>query len=67
MGTPAAALGAANTNLAVLDAYGFCVSPYPLARLITGVVVPVATLTGLVPVTEVTVPKPIADAVTFFQ
>jgi hypothetical protein len=56
VGTPAVPLGAASTKLAVLLAYGFCVSPYPEAKLITGVVVPVATLTGAVPVTLVTVP-----------
>jgi hypothetical protein len=51
VGAPAVPLGAARKLLAVLDAYGFWVSPYPDARLIAGVDPPDDT-TGEVPDTE---------------
>lgn len=62
VGTPAVPLGAAKKKLAVLLAYGFCVSPYPEAKLIAGVVPPDDT-TGEVPVTDVTGAVPLDAAV----
>lgn len=55
VGTPADPLGEAKTKLAVLLAYGFKVSPYPLAKLIVGAVPP-EDCTGEVADTEVTAP-----------
>lgn len=63
VGAPALPLGAAKKKLAVLLAYGFCVSPYPEAKLIAGVVPPDDT-TGEVPVTDVTGAVPLDAAVT---
>lgn len=62
MGTPATPLGAAKKKFAVLLAYGFCVSPYPEAKLIAGVAPPDDT-TGDVPVTDVTGAVPLDAAV----
>ena len=62
VGTPALPFGAAKTKFAVLDAYGFRVSPYAVARLIAGVVPPLET-TGEVPVTEVRKAAPLDAAV----
>lgn len=62
VGAPAEPLGAAKKKLAVLLAYGFCVSPYPEAKLIAGVVPPDDT-TGEVPVTDVTGAVPLDAAV----
>lgn len=66
VGTPAVPSGAARKKLAVLLAYGFCVSPYPEARLMVTEPVDALAVTGEVPANDVTpvllmvsVPEPV--------